>query len=176
MWGPPVKQLEVHPPHLPLNSVRAYKMPTVCQALSSAVRGTKMFKASPSWWASRNAPDSLALFPFQKFLLSSQLPAPECSLPAFDQFLSLPLTKWLLYSSSLLLKVWFPRTAALASPGNLLEMQCLRPHSRPTELTFYQHPQVIRTCCSLKAGICICFVHFSISSTLNNVWHETGTQ
>ena len=67
-------------PYLPLNSACAYKMPTMCQALSSAVRGTKIFKASPSWWASRNAPGSLAPFPFHKFLLSSQLPAPECSL------------------------------------------------------------------------------------------------
>lgn len=151
-------------------------MPTMCQALSSAVRGTKIFKASPSWWASRNAPDSSSVPLPEVFTFFSASCSKMLSLPAFDQFLSLPLTKWLLYSSSLLLKVWFPRTAALASPGNLLEMQCLRPHSRPTELTFYQHPQVIRTCCSLKAGIYICFVHFSISSTLNNVWHKTGTQ
>lgn len=30
-------------------------------------------------------------------------------------------------------KAWFPRPVALVSPGNLLEAQIFRPHSRPTE-------------------------------------------
>lgn len=58
-------------------------------------------------------------------------------------------------SYSMLYPLDTQRTAVFASPGDLLEVQSLRPYPRPTksESVPYLHPQVIWPHCSMNAGV-----------------------